>query len=157
MDERMLRELELDGVARLYAREPVAQAPAEKSPRLQSPIAEPMPAATAAPRTTRTLLVDAQRPGAPPWLVVGWAESLEGHAGRLLDAMLAAVGRQRRAESSGGDAASHARLALVLGDCAHDSPLEAVSLPDPRHLLEEPAGKAAAWESLVRARRIAGG
>lgn len=157
MDERMLRELELDGVARLYARDQVAPAAAQTRPRAVSPAADAAPARPAAPRTARTFLADAQHPGSPPWMVVGWPESLEGPAGRLLDAMLAAVGRQRRGQSDGSGAGPNPRLLLVLGDCAHDTALEALSLPDPRQLLDHPAGKAAAWETLVRARRMAGG
>ena len=156
MNERILRELELDVVARLYARAPTADAP-PKSMRESLAPAQRTPPPVLAPRAPRALLADAMRPGLPPWLVVGWPEALEGPAGRLLDAMLAAVGRQRRVEIAGSQASPDARLVLILGDCGHESPLDAVPLPDPRHLLDHPAGKSGAWESLVRARRLAGG
>ena len=149
----MLRELELDAVARLYAghveTRPQVHPPSRASGAAMAPVA--------APRVARAVLAEALRPGTPPWMVVGWPESLDGHAGRLLDAMLAAVGRRRGSEAGASDAGSNARLVLVLGDCAHDSPLERVALPDPRHLIDHPAAKAAAWEALARARRMAGG
>jgi hypothetical protein len=157
MDARMLRELELDGVVRLYAPLAASDAPVE------------------VPRVPCALFV----PGLE-WLVVALGEEGAAFAPperKLLDAMLAAVGAPAAAgpEAPPDEAFSmhRPRLVLVLGEEAADlflEPAEATELRGsvhrcrgvpavvtfhPAELLRAPKSKAKAWEELLFARRNA--
>jgi uracil-DNA glycosylase len=157
MDARTLRELELDGVVRLYA-----------------PLAAPAEPAATPPRCLAATFV-----AGLDWLVAAGGEEgapFTAAETKLLDAMLAAAGGARTPEGFEGlDAAitSHrARLLVVLG---HEAALELLGEPGPlagmrgrlhhcrelpaivtfhpAELLEAPKMKAQAWEDLVFARR----
>ena len=148
MDQRILRELELDGVARLYSfGETDTPAPREVT-AASAPIAK-------APAAIRTWLADPVKGEAAPWQVAGSDDMFDGDAGRLVDAMLAAVGMRRRDTQS--PATSSPALVLLLGDSVQETHLPTVPIADPRVLLRQPAGKAEAWEALVRARRLTNG
>ena len=123
MDERSLRELELDGVARLYAR-------AESPPVAPAVVPSPPVARVALPDVSqsgwqelRTLATECRACGlcekrkqavfgvgaeSATWLFVGEGPGADedeqgdpfvGQAGKLLDAMLAAIGCQRGRET----------------------------------------------------------
>jgi DNA polymerase len=126
MDERALRELEIEGVARLYGwvtQRPAAAAPARADDR--EAIARPAPVAVASldwvqlkekVRTCTACGLCKQRKQAvfgvgnesAPWLFVGegpgadedeQGEPFVGQAGKLLDGMMAAVGIRRGREA----------------------------------------------------------
>lgn len=166
MDARILRELELDGVARLYGPLP------EVSSSAPFAVAPPAPRPAAPPVPVRAVRVEGL-----DWLVVAGGEGEGPFAaaeGRLLDAMLASVGGRR----SPGDPASVAEgfaqrpaLVLALGLAAArelgvEGPLESLrgtvrrvrDLPvvvtfHPAELLEAGSKKACAWQDLLFARR----
>jgi hypothetical protein len=166
MDARILRELELDAVARLYAPLP------EASPA--SAAAGSLPA-KAPPVPVRAVFVEGLE-----WLVAAGGEGegpFTGHEGRLVDGMLAAAGGAR-AEGDpmplGQAMARRPRLVLVLGSAAAGELLEApgpvetlrgtvfrvgevpaVVTFHPAELLEACQKKLFAWEDLLFARRSA--
>jgi hypothetical protein len=157
MDARSLRELELDGVMRLYA-----------------PLAPPAEVASTPPRCLAATFV----PGLD-WLVVASGEEgapFSTAEMKLLDAMLAAAGGARLPEGFADfDAAitrHRVRLLVVLGQEAavellgtagalhelrgrlhHCRDLPAIVTFHPAELLEAPKMKARAWEDLIFARR----
>lgn len=156
MDLRMLRELELDAVVRLYGGGEELASPAPPGP------------------PCRTLFVEGC-----DWLVVagaGAGDPFSGAPGKLLDAMLAAAGGQRSAEPSAGLAEALStrppRLVLLMGpDAAREAlpgetdfaslrsrvhacrGVPAIVTFDAGHLLEASLDKPGAWEDLVLARR----
>ncbi len=166
MDARALRELELLAVARLYGRGAPARRPVEADwSGLRVQVAEPR-----------------ARRGAPaaalsPWLFVagaGEGEPFEGTAGKLFDAMLAAIGRGRGPEIDADGAIVRVRPALVValgqaaaarllgsdgtlaslrGQLHRCQDVPAVATFHPGELLQSPLDKAKAWEDLVFARR----
>ena len=145
MDARALRELELLPVARLYGladAQPRAAAPAAVAP---SPAAEVPLAAWVA--------------GNAPWLFV--AEVADAQAGRLLAAMMAAVGCEPgrqvevRADTPLDDLGATVVVALGERAAARASPGAAVPVIATRglaELLAQPGDKAIAWKDLLRAR-----
>ncbi len=163
MDARSLRELELLAVSRLYR------------------LGESAPASWAGLRV-QVAVPRARRgePAAPsaPWLFVAGAddegEPFEGAAGKLFDAMLAAIGCARGPELDAEGAMEKVRPGVVvaLGNAAAAHLVDAggtvaslrgrshrcrevplVVTLHPAGLLESPLAKAQAWEDLVFARR----
>ena len=165
MDARILRELELDAVARLYA--PLPEATAATAADSMPPRAPPVP--------VRAVFVEGLE-----WLVAAGGEGegpFTGPEGRLVEGMLAAAGGAR----AEGDPMSleqamarAPRLVLVLGTAAAGELLEApgpletlrgtvfrigevpaVVTFHPAELLEACEKKLFAWEDLLFARRSA--
>jgi hypothetical protein len=149
MDARALRELELWPVARLYG--------------LQQAVTSQPAAAIAAWRA----------PGSP-WLFVGAID--EEAEGRLLGAMMAAVGCKERAQVGFDEAVGAAKVIVALGDAAaqqllgtsgdlsglrgavhRHAGIPVVATHHPAALLQAPERKAQAWEDLVLARRTLAG
>jgi hypothetical protein len=170
MDARMLRELELLPVARLYGFEEQAVAAVRE--------AAPRAVSEAPAEALRMLLV--KRRGAEPqrWAVV--TEALDAAAAGLLDNMLAAIGVAREGEPvplaerdlkrlapavvvALGPAAA-ARLldaesgvASLRGQVHRSDDLPVVVTHGPAQLLARGGDKALAWEDLLLARRAAAG
>jgi hypothetical protein len=150
MDARALRELELLPVARLYGLadvQPAAAAPAAVAP---SPLAEAPLAAWVA--------------GNAPWLFV--AEVADAQAGRLLGAMMAAVGcepgRQVEVRAETPLDALGARVIVALGERAAQRATPGAAVPvvvtrGLAELLAQPGDKAIAWKDLLRARATLAG
>jgi hypothetical protein len=157
MDARMLRELELDGVVRLYT--PLAAATQEPAPEPRRVLAVFVPVVEWLVATTGTeeapftapeaKLLDAMlvAVGAAPMFdpAVGFAEAMRQHQPRLVFVL--------------GEEAAHALLATgepieALRGRVHDCQgLPAVITFHPSHLLEAGRAKAQAWEDLLLARR----
>lgn len=168
MDARILRELELDRVASLYAPPGMVEAGTSRTPR---------PAAEAIPEQipVRALFVEGL-----DWLVVAGGQGagpFAGAEGKLVDGMLAAVGG-RRGEGAPVEVAEglarRPRIVLALGEAAArelvgaSGPVEglrgqahplrdgiAVVTFHPAELLDACEKKAFAWEDLLFARRSA--
>ena len=145
MDARALRELELLPVARLYGL-------ADAQPDAAAHVPAAAPLAAEAP-------LAAWVAGNAPWLFV--AEVADAQAGRLLGAMMAAVGcapgRQVEVRADTPLDALGARVIVALGEraAARAAPGAAVPVIATRglaELLAQPADKAIAWKDLLRAR-----
>lgn len=166
MDARALRELELLAVARLYGLGEPLRRPVEADwSDLRVQVAEP--------RARR----GASAAALSPWLFVagaGEGEPFEGIAGKLFDAMLAAVGRSRgpQVDAEGVIGRVRPALVVVLGQAAASRLLggdgtlaslrgklhrcqdvPTVATFHPGELLQSPLDKAKAWEDLVFAGR----
>ena len=183
MDARMLRELELLPVARLYGFEaPGAQDEArgaQEEARGPGNDARDLPAAIDVAQPGVRMLVFKRSAAEPErWVVV--ADSFDGAAGALLDNMLAAVGARReggpaplvdrdlkrlaaKVVVAAGPAAatrlleSESDLAALRGQVHRYNDMPVVVTHDPAQLLGRAADKAAAWKDLLLARRTAAG
>lgn len=146
MDERALRELELLPVARLYG---IVTAPAAAAPpRVRLAWGE------CRAWSNRVAICMAAEEGDP----------FDGAQGKLLQAMLAAIGWQGLERAEAADADAGVKMILALGDAAaarfavargkvqqhRDTPV--VASYHPARLLQAPADKARAWEDLLLAR-----